>query len=77
MSGTRAVRPETDRFRAGAGATAPGGPGTPSRPGAAPSCSPPSDQAWFQATEKFSPPLSAEVVALVVLPEAMVIWSGE
>lgn len=33
-------------------------------------------QLWFQATVKLLPPDSAEVVALVVLPEAMLILSG-
>lgn len=33
-------------------------------------------QLWFQVTLKFSPPDSAEVVALVVLPVAMLILSG-
>ena len=33
-------------------------------------------QLWFQVTLKFSPLDSAEVVALVVLPVAMLILSG-
>ncbi|MEY9871253.1 hypothetical protein ABH931_000718 [Streptacidiphilus sp. MAP12-33] len=33
-------------------------------------------QECFQVTEKFSPPDSDEVVAFVVEPETMLIWSG-
>jgi len=34
-------------------------------------------QLWFQVTVKLVPPDSAEVVAFVVLPDAMLILSGE
>jgi hypothetical protein len=33
-------------------------------------------QLCFQVTEKFSPPESEEVLAFVVEPETMLIWSG-